>query len=66
MILDAIQSMQVGDVIAPADFGLAPIQAIHTPDYLDFLQTAYSKWIAEGGSPAGGPIWPTPIARRNY
>lgn len=53
MILAAIAQMQLGEVIAPADFGLAPIQAIHTPDYLDFLQTAYARWIEEGRSPAG-------------
>lgn len=53
MILGAIERMQLGEVIAPDDFGLAPIQAVHTPDYLDFLQTAYARWIAEDRSPAG-------------
>lgn len=53
MILNAIAQQQLGEVIAPADFGLAPIQAIHAPDYLDFLQTAYARWIEEGRSPSG-------------
>lgn len=53
MILAAIAQMQLGEVIAPDDFGLAPIAAVHTPDYLEFLQTAYARWIAEGRSPAG-------------
>ena len=53
MILDAIQQLQLSEVIAPDDFGLAPIEAVHTPDYLDFLQTAYARWIEEGRSPAG-------------
>jgi acetoin utilization deacetylase AcuC-like enzyme len=53
MILAAIERMRLGEVIAPDDFGLAPIQAVHKPDYLDFLQTAYARWIAEGRSPAG-------------
>ena len=53
MILSAIAQQGLGEVIAPDDFGLAPIQAVHTPDYLDFLQTAYARWIEEGRSPAG-------------
>jgi acetoin utilization deacetylase AcuC-like enzyme len=53
MILAAIEQMQLGEVVAPDDFGLTPIQAVHTPDYLDFLQTAYARWIAEGRSASG-------------
>ena len=30
---------------------MGPIQAIHTPDYLEFLQNAYALWIADGRSP---------------
>lgn len=53
MILDAIARSQLGEVIPPEDFGLAPIQAVHAPDYLEFLQTAYVRWVEEGGSPRG-------------
>ena len=34
------------EVIAPKDFGLAPVQAVHDAGYLDFLQTAWDKWSA--------------------
>jgi acetoin utilization deacetylase AcuC-like enzyme len=53
MILAAIEQVQLGEVMAPADFGLAPIQAVHTADYLEFLQTAFTRWIEEG-RPASG------------
>ncbi|MGI4861377.1 MAG: histone deacetylase family protein [Janthinobacterium lividum] len=32
------------DVVAPTDHGRAPLAAIHTPDYLRFLETAYARW----------------------
>ena len=37
---------------APQDAGMAPIAAVHTPEYLSFLQTIHSRWSAlEGASP---------------
>ena len=40
------------EVRKPADFGLGPIQRVHTQRYLDFLQVAYADWIAlEGTGP---------------
>jgi acetoin utilization deacetylase AcuC-like enzyme len=53
MILDAIASAQLGAVIEPDDFGIEPIRAVHADHYLDFLRTAYARWIAEGRSPDG-------------
>ena len=53
MILDAIVDAKLGDVIVPHDFGIEPIRAVHTDDYLEFLQTAYSQWLAEGRSSSG-------------
>ena len=32
------------DVVAPRDHGGAPLAAIHTPAYLDFLATAHARW----------------------
>lgn len=31
-------------LLAPADHGAAPRAAIHTPEYLRFLETAYARW----------------------
>ena len=33
-------------VQAPADYGRKPLQDIHSPDYLDYLETAYARWQA--------------------
>lgn len=32
----------------PADFGLGPILATHSPCFVEFLQRAYADWIAAG------------------
>jgi len=31
-------------VIAPDDFGMAPIAAVHAPDYLEFLENGHARW----------------------
>lgn len=32
------------DVADPADHGLAPIAAVHTPEYVQFLSTIHTRW----------------------
>jgi acetoin utilization deacetylase AcuC-like enzyme len=32
------------DIVAPADHGAGPRAAIHTPQYLQFLETAWERW----------------------
>lgn len=53
MILNAIAQTQLGPVVAPDDFGLEPIRAVHAGHYLDYLQSAYDRWIAAGRSRDG-------------
>lgn len=33
-------------VIDAADHGLSPVEAVHAPDYLDFLRSAWDEWSA--------------------
>lgn len=33
-------------VSAPPDYGRAPLEAVHSPAYLEFLSTAYARWMA--------------------
>lgn len=41
-----------GDTIeAPDDYGLAPASAVHSPDYLAYLESAWREWQAIGGTP---------------
>jgi acetoin utilization deacetylase AcuC-like enzyme len=40
-------------VAAPPDLGLAPAAAVHSPDYLEFLETIHARWQRiEGAGPA--------------
>jgi hypothetical protein len=49
LILEALR--QDGHAIAEASpHGMAPIAAIHTPEYLAFLETAWSEWRAIKGA----------------
>ena len=49
-VLARVRQQQLGEVRAPADFGLAPIARIHTADYLDFLQKAWAGWADQGNT----------------
>lgn len=53
LILDAVKRANLGEILPPRDFGMGPIEAIHAPDYLEFLQTAFARWIADGRSSNG-------------
>jgi acetoin utilization deacetylase AcuC-like enzyme len=52
-VLKAIKSRSLGDIIEPLDFGMEPIALVHSKEYIDYLQNAYSNWIKMGGSPNG-------------
>ncbi|MCZ4352019.1 histone deacetylase family protein [Roseovarius aestuarii] len=40
------------DLCAPRDHGLAPIKAVHNPDYVDFLSGAHARFVASAGPEA--------------
>ena len=45
--VDAILAA-IGPTEAPRDCGIEPLLRVHSADYLDFLQSAYSEWRAAG------------------
>ncbi|MEO5971801.1 MAG: histone deacetylase family protein [Sphingomicrobium sp.] len=45
--VDAILAA-IGATAAPDDHGMAPLRAVHTPDYLALLETAHAEWRAAG------------------
>ncbi len=47
-VLARVRERGLGEVRPSTDFGLAPVARIHTTEYLDFLQTAWDRWAAEG------------------
>jgi acetoin utilization deacetylase AcuC-like enzyme len=53
IILEALQRHRLGPVVLPHDGGLNPILAVHRSDYVDYLQRAYTEWVAAGGVPQG-------------
>lgn len=42
----AARGIQVSN---PADYGRAPLETVHSADYLDFLESAYPRWQALAG-----------------
>jgi acetoin utilization deacetylase AcuC-like enzyme len=40
------------DITRPMEYGLRPIAAVHTPEYLDFLQRIYARWSRIEGASA--------------
>lgn len=45
-ILNALHKTDWADIQPPRDFGLDPIRAVHDSDYLDFLASAWTDWLA--------------------
>ena len=45
-ILNALHSVDWAEVIEPADFGIEPIITVHDKEYLDFLASAWTDWLA--------------------
>ena len=49
IILAALEKTGWAELVPPIDFGLAPILAVHDPDYIEFLQNGFTDWQVEGG-----------------
>lgn len=45
-ILGALGGVDWAEICEPADFGLDPIRAVHDREYLDFLASAWTEWLA--------------------
>lgn len=45
-ILAALRKTDWAEIIEPMDFGLGPILAIHDEDYINFLASAWTEWLA--------------------
>jgi acetoin utilization deacetylase AcuC-like enzyme len=58
-VLARVREVGLGDVAAPRDFGRAPIEAVHAPHFVQFLQDAWRDWSALGRSHDALPLcWP--------
>jgi acetoin utilization deacetylase AcuC-like enzyme len=59
LILERVREVKLGEVIAPRDFGLAPLTRVHSGAYINFLETAWTDWAALGRDCDALPMtWP--------
>jgi acetoin utilization deacetylase AcuC-like enzyme len=59
IVLERVQTQGLGEVIAPAKFGTAPLLRVHDAAYLEFLEHAWSEWVAAGNRGEAIPdCWP--------
>lgn len=47
-VLARVIESGLGAVVAPVDHGIAPLTAVHAPDYVAFLECAWRDWLAAG------------------
>jgi acetoin utilization deacetylase AcuC-like enzyme len=65
MIRDRVLAVGLGDILPPEDHGRVPLQRVHGADFLDFLETAWAQWSAEGREHDALPLcWPTRTLRQ--
>lgn len=58
-VLDRVNHVRLGPVIAPEVFPNDALLRVHDPDYVNFLQTAWQQWCAAGFGNEGIPdCWP--------
>jgi len=45
-ILNVLRRVDWAEIVEPDEFGLDPILAVHDKDYVDFLASAWTEWLA--------------------
>jgi acetoin utilization deacetylase AcuC-like enzyme len=62
-VLAELQRRKLGEIHNPQPFDAAALEAIHSPRYLRFLESAWSQWVAldpaNAGRDALPSVWPT-------
>ncbi len=59
-ILQRVQEVNLGPVIAPSSFEIDAIARVHDRDFLSFLESCWSEWSAEGyKGEAIATVWPS-------
>lgn len=61
-ILSALRESGDFSILPPGDFGLEPILAVHSGDYVDFLRTAYAEWQNQARESAREALLPATFA----
>ena len=59
LVLDRLQTVRLGEVLAPDEFSLEIARRVHAPGLVELLQTAHEEWVEAGRSGAVYPYsWP--------
>jgi acetoin utilization deacetylase AcuC-like enzyme len=48
-ILAAVRDARLGEIVAPSEFGRAPVLRVHAADYVQFLELAHADWRSATG-----------------
>jgi acetoin utilization deacetylase AcuC-like enzyme len=60
IVIARVRETGLGEVVGPKDFGRAPLERIHSDNFLRFLETAWDLWVMAHGEYDALPlIWPT-------
>jgi acetoin utilization deacetylase AcuC-like enzyme len=60
LVIARVREVGLGEVIEPADPGLAPLRRVHAANFLDFLEHAWDEWVVAHGAYDALPLcWPT-------
>ena len=60
LIRDRVLATGLGEIVAPETFGRAPLERVHSPDFVEFLSRAWADWSATGRDFDALPwTWPT-------
>lgn len=67
-ILTALKKTDWAEIVEPKDFGLDPIIAVHDKNYISFLASCWTEWLASdpevSASPEGHAFLPATFALR--
>lgn len=59
MVRNEILARKIGPLWTPQDFGRVPLERVHTGEYLDFLESFWSRWTGAGRQGEAFPfVWP--------
>jgi acetoin utilization deacetylase AcuC-like enzyme len=61
IVLERVKSEKLGEVVAPRDFGLDPILAVHDRGFVEFLRDCWRDWLKSGRDFDALPhVWQVP------
>src|SRR5687768_8750997 len=64
-ILNALQQTEWANLVEPKDFGLDPIYAVHDKEYLGFLASSWTEWLASDAKDKSA-LLPSTFALRRH